>query len=77
MSKLSTAEVLRLRAHEALCHSIHLGGAPLRMTALLGGLNTTAQQGLEKRTSVAKAVLGQFFFGTAEAVPFVKSRFPI
>jgi hypothetical protein len=32
---------------------------------------------LEKRTSGAKAQIGAVFFGTAEAVPFVKSVFPI
>jgi hypothetical protein len=32
---------------------------------------------LEKRTSVAEAVNRAVFFGTAEAVPFVKSLFPI
>jgi hypothetical protein len=33
--------------------------------------------GLEKRTSAAKAVKRQAIYGTAEAVPFVKSFFPI
>jgi hypothetical protein len=33
--------------------------------------------GLEKRTSAAKAVSRQAIYGTAEAVPFVKSFFPI
>jgi hypothetical protein len=30
-----------------------------------------------KRTSGAKALIGHSFFGTAKAVPFVKSPFPI
>jgi hypothetical protein len=33
--------------------------------------------GLEKRTSAAEAVQLQAIYGTAEAVPFVKSHFPI
>ena len=33
--------------------------------------------GLEKRTSAAEAVKRQTIYGTAEAVPFVKSLFPI
>jgi hypothetical protein len=33
--------------------------------------------GVEKRTSVAKAVKRQAIYGTAEAVPFVKSLVPI
>ena len=32
--------------------------------------------GLEKRTSVAKAVERQTIYGTAEAVPFVKFSYP-
>jgi hypothetical protein len=32
---------------------------------------------LEKRTSTAKAVKRVAIYGTAEAVPFVKSLFPI
>jgi hypothetical protein len=34
MGKISTAEVLRLRAPQALYHAINLCGAPLRMTIL-------------------------------------------
>jgi hypothetical protein len=33
--------------------------------------------GLEKRTSAAEAIQLQAIYGTAEAVPFVKSHFPI
>jgi hypothetical protein len=37
----------------------------------------TPPLGLEKRTSTAKAVEHADLYGTAKAVPFVRSRFPI